>query len=82
MRTLVLLTLLVAGCGKSETVCAAARECIDTHGDPGLCLRMRCAFRDNECASGYRFDDAAGALADMCVSSSEVPDAGPPPDAR
>lgn len=81
MRALVLLALLVVGsggCGKKEYVCAAARECIDTHGDPGLCLQMRCAFRDNQCASGYRFDDSAGDLADTCVDQASVPDAGTP----
>jgi hypothetical protein len=80
MRILFLAVLLVA-CGRKETICEAARECIDTHGGPGLCLHMRCAFQDNQCASGYRFDDSAGERADMCVDQAALPDAGGP-DAR
>ena len=78
MRAIVLFFLVLgAGCDRRETICSAARECIDTYGDIGLCLEMRCAFRDGQCASGYRYDDSAGALADMCVNASDIPrDAG------
>jgi hypothetical protein len=78
MRAIVVsLLVFAAGCDRRETICSAPRECIDTYGDLGLCLEMRCAFRDGQCASGYRFDDSAGDLANMCVSASDLPrDAG------
>jgi len=83
MRAMALFLLLFAtGCDRREMICSTPRECIDTHGELGLCLSMHCAFRDNRCPSGFRFDDSAGELAEICVSASAIPPDAGTPDAR
>lgn len=73
--TLLLVALLVicgAACSPDQLVCRLDTECVGGHGEFGLCLESRCAFRDVGCAAGYRWDDAAGAMADQCVDPATV----------
>jgi hypothetical protein len=72
MRYAPLLALLLAGCSPKEYRCKADVECIAADGRFGLCLDTHCAYLDEACTGGFRFDDAAGDQAKMCVSAQEV----------
>jgi hypothetical protein len=74
MRLLVSLAavLVLAACSPDQLVCRLDTECVGGHGEFGLCLENRCAFRDVRCLAGYRWDDAAGAMADECVDPATV----------
>ena len=73
MRLLVLLAaLLVAACSPDQLVCRVDTECVGGHGEFGLCLESRCAFKDLGCAGRYRWSDAAGAMSNQCVDPATV----------
>jgi hypothetical protein len=72
MRRFAMLVLLLAACGENERRCIRDEECVSKHGDFGLCLDDHCAYKDDSCTGGYKFEDAAGSQANMCVSASEV----------
>jgi len=73
MRSLVpLVALLVMACSPDELVCRLDTECVGGHGEFGLCLLNRCAFKDVGCAGGYRWSDASGSMANQCVDPATV----------
>ena len=67
-----LAALLLCACSPDELVCRLDTECVGGHGEFGLCLESRCAFRDVACAARYRWDDASGAMANQCVDPALV----------
>jgi hypothetical protein len=67
-----LLAFVAAACSPDELVCRLDTECVGGHGEFGLCLESRCAFRDVGCNGGYRWDDAAGSMANQCVDPATV----------
>jgi len=79
--------LLCAGCDvfPSEFACSEDTQCA-RGAQQGRCVMGRCAFRDEGCPSGFRFDTSAGEGASTCTVASvdagpipESADAGPPP---
>jgi hypothetical protein len=73
MRLLVsLVALVLVACSPDQLVCRLDTECVGGHGEFGLCLESRCAFKDLACSGGYRWDDAAGSLANQCVDKGTV----------
>jgi hypothetical protein len=74
MRALLVIAalLLAIGCADRELVCTLDTECVGGRGEFGLCLQSRCAFLDADCTGGYRWDDAAGSLKNMCADPATV----------
>jgi hypothetical protein len=74
---------VAAGCKPREFVCGADTECAASNGGYGRCVVGHCAFRDEACASKWRWDDTAGDQSEECVPPEVIdPDAGvPQPDA-
>jgi hypothetical protein len=72
--------LAVTGCKPREFLCSANNECTASNGGYGLCVASHCAFRDESCASRWRWDDTGGDVAEECVPPEvlEQPDAGVP----
>ncbi len=68
------------GCKPREFVCSANNQCTASNGGYGLCVASHCAFRDESCASRWRWDDTGGDVAEDCVPPEvlEQPDAGVP----
>jgi len=80
MRYAPIVALLLVACSPKEYRCQGDTECVAGNATFGLCLDSHCAFPDQACTGGYRFDDAAGDQAKICVSAAEVgahQDAGP-----
>ena len=78
-----LILLAASACKPKEYICSTAEECVASSGGHGLCLASHCAYTDSACASGWRFDDTAGSVANDCadpsllVADAGVPDATP-----
>jgi len=71
-QLLCLVALVLAACSPDVLVCHVDTECVGGHGEFGLCLLNRCAFRDVGCAGGYRWSDASGSMANECVDPATV----------
>lgn len=72
---------LVAACGPTTFVCEERTECVREQKQGRCEPNSRCSYRDETCASGWRYGANAGsALADQCVepepSTSSSGDAG------
>lgn len=88
VRVFILAACVVAAAGSSfktkEFLCSVDTEC-PGEGGYGKCVKDHCAFKAPECASGWRYDETAGDVAELCVPVSDLedlPDAGPDiPDA-
>jgi hypothetical protein len=80
MRSLGLFALVVCSlvaCKPKEYICNVRTECVASNGGYGICADSHCAFTDNACPTGWRFDDTAGAEANLCVTSNLLqPDGG------
>jgi hypothetical protein len=79
MRMLIVF-LFVAGCtnSKPHIKCTDSAQC-SLPGRPGVCIDSACAVADSSCASGYRYDTAAGASGECVALAVEVPDLTVPP---
>ena len=79
LLTSVLLVGAVVSCKPKEYVCTQDQECVASNGGYGRCAHSHCAYSDNTCPTGWRFDDTAGADADLCVDPEYLvtPDAAP-----
>jgi hypothetical protein len=74
--------LTSVACKPKEYICKSRQECVASNGGYGLCVDTHCAFVDQTCPSGWRFDDTAGAEAKLCVSGTLLtPDGGVSADA-
>ena len=69
-------------CTANEYRCLRSQECVAKEGGFGMCVTGHCAVLDATCPLDWpwRYDDAAGDLANQCASRP-VPDAGVQADA-
>jgi hypothetical protein len=69
MRQLAMLLLVVAGCSRGLTgfVCTSDPSC----GGNRKCIEQSCAAPDPLCASGYHWDDSAGARSGTCTPNGD-----------
>lgn len=79
MRSVALVAMLVlAGCSvKRSFECSTDTDCRGLGAGARCEANQFCSYSDDDCASGWRYDEyAGGGLADDCVSSGEGGDAG------
>ena len=76
-----LLLVLMSGCGDGEETCTTDEGCRAANGGLGRCVVERCAFVDQSCPSGLRFDDQAGLMTHQCVAPELLDGGGLPADA-
>ena len=70
----------LAGCGADPFVCSSNGQCLEG-GAQGICQPSGvCSFDDDDCESGQRFGEHAGALANMCVPVGDGTSTGAPVD--
>lgn len=69
LRLAAILTIVVAGCGSREAYrCASSAQCMD-NGTAGVCMAGYCAFPDEGCEGGLRYEPNAGdGLGGTCTS--------------
>lgn len=66
---------LGGGCFALETYsCSSDADC--TSGTTGTCVEDHCAYEAEDCESGLRFSDLAGALAGQCVDDEAMGGSG------
>jgi len=72
--------VFAAGCGADPFVCSSNGQCLEG-GAQGICQPSGvCSFDDDDCESGQRFGEHAGALANMCVPPDLGGSTGTPND--
>lgn len=71
--------VMLTGCAADPFVCNTDGQCLEG-GAQGMCQPSGvCSFDDDECESGQRFGEHAGALANQCVPPGNGESTGAPP---
>ncbi len=73
MRALVALAFVASGCLRAAAGfhCAADSDCVNG-GTTGVCTAGFCSFTDSSCASGLRYGEQSGPVANECAAAADA----------